>query len=306
MRRIVATAVVASGENAQAEQDGQGCLETLYPTTRNEFPALLNCMNLTGIAVEVGVQSGENAMNFLSSWEGTELVLVDSWTHVPSLDYIDIANVDQGRMEVLHEYTQERCQAEERARIVRTWSDAAASEVPPESVDFVYLDARHDWHGVVSDLVSWWPKVKVGGILAGHDFVDGELPEGDFFVRSAVEFFFGAGEALATREEDRFQSFFVIKGGQSPPAEVTWNNSDFYYARSGYFKMFREGDETWFQPNCEHKCRTDHCEARRHARGLSSLSPYFVECLRRCKVTCGQRGIYFQSILRARHLENPW
>mmetsp|Transcript_94723 Transcript_94723/g.253357 ORF Transcript_94723/g.253357 Transcript_94723/m.253357 type:complete len:251 (+) Transcript_94723:58-810(+) len=181
MRRAAAAAVVVCGDGAQAQAHAVGCLERFYPTTRNEFPALLNCMNLTGAAVEVGVQSGENAMNFLSSWAGAELVLVDSWTHVPSLDYIDIANVDQGRMEVLHDYTQQRCQAEERARIVRTWSDAAASEVAPESVDFVYLDARHDWHGVVSDLVSWWPKVKVGGILAGHDFVDGELPEGDFF-----------------------------------------------------------------------------------------------------------------------------
>ena len=34
--------------------------------------------------------------------------------------------------------------------------------------------------GVVSDIHAWWPKVKVGGVFAGHDFVDGEFPEGDY------------------------------------------------------------------------------------------------------------------------------
>lgn len=33
-------------------------------------------------------------------------------------------------------------------------------------------DARHDYCGVAEDLELWWPKVKPGGIFAGHDYID--------------------------------------------------------------------------------------------------------------------------------------
>ena len=66
------------------------------------------------------------------------------------------------------------------------WSADAAKTVPDDSLDFVYLDARHDFNGVFEDLSVWWPKLKMGGILAGHDYCDGERPEGDFFVQTAV------------------------------------------------------------------------------------------------------------------------
>jgi len=37
--------------------------------------------------------------------------------------------------------------------------------------DFIYVDARHDFKGVTLDLELYWPKLKVGGIIAGHDYV---------------------------------------------------------------------------------------------------------------------------------------
>jgi predicted O-methyltransferase YrrM len=37
------------------------------------------------------------------------------------------------------------------------------------SLDMVYIDACHRYDDVLSDLERWWPKVKPGGILAGHD-----------------------------------------------------------------------------------------------------------------------------------------
>jgi predicted O-methyltransferase YrrM len=40
------------------------------------------------------------------------------------------------------------------------------------SFDFVYIDARHDYASALEDIRDWWPKVRRGGILAGHDYVD--------------------------------------------------------------------------------------------------------------------------------------
>ena len=54
----------------------------------------------------------------------------------------------------------------------------AASLFENGSFDFVYLDADHSFESVWQDLSVWYPKIRIGGILAGHDFLDGELPEG--------------------------------------------------------------------------------------------------------------------------------
>lgn len=38
------------------------------------------------------------------------------------------------------------------------------------SLDFVFIDAAHDYDSVVSDIISWYPKVRNGGVIGGDDF----------------------------------------------------------------------------------------------------------------------------------------
>jgi predicted O-methyltransferase YrrM len=38
--------------------------------------------------------------------------------------------------------------------------------------DFVFIDASHDYANVKSDIETWMPKVKPGGILGGDDYHD--------------------------------------------------------------------------------------------------------------------------------------
>lgn len=40
------------------------------------------------------------------------------------------------------------------------------------SLDFVFIDGDHSYRGVRQDILNFRPKVKPGGILAGHDYRD--------------------------------------------------------------------------------------------------------------------------------------
>jgi predicted O-methyltransferase YrrM len=42
--------------------------------------------------------------------------------------------------------------------------------VPDNYYDFVFIDGAHDYSVISEDLKNWLPKVKNGGILAGHDY----------------------------------------------------------------------------------------------------------------------------------------
>lgn len=78
-----------------------------------------------------------------------------------------------------------------RSEIWRLTSLQGAERLADGAVDFVFIDARHDYASVLEDLGAWFPKVRSGGILSGHDYVTGRFPQGDFGVRRAVDQFFG-------------------------------------------------------------------------------------------------------------------
>jgi hypothetical protein len=45
---------------------------------------------------------------------------------------------------------------------MRTLSTVAAKDIPDGSLDFVYIDARHDYCGAAQDLATYYPKIKPG------------------------------------------------------------------------------------------------------------------------------------------------
>lgn len=56
-------------------------------------------------------------------------------------------------------------------------SAKAADNYANESVDFVFIDADHTAAAVARDLRAWWPKVRPGGVLAGHDLDEDGVKE---------------------------------------------------------------------------------------------------------------------------------
>jgi hypothetical protein len=66
---------------------------------------------------------------------------------------------------------------------------AAASDYHDGHFDALYVDERHDYDSVIADLTAWVSKVRSGGVISGHDYL--ECPELNFGVIRAVKDFFG-------------------------------------------------------------------------------------------------------------------
>jgi hypothetical protein len=53
---------------------------------------------------------------------------------------------------------------------VQSDSSAAAKTYADNSVNFIFIDGDHSYEGIKRDLECWLPKIKDGGIIAGHDY----------------------------------------------------------------------------------------------------------------------------------------
>ena len=124
--------------------------------------------------VEVGVKQGVYSRTILHQWKSCQSYkLVDLWAHQEN--YKDGANVDQETQNKFFEETKATLKEYDPiTEYYRMYSNEAARIIEKESLDFAFIDARHDYCGVKEDLEAYWPLVKPGAIMAGHDYVTAE------------------------------------------------------------------------------------------------------------------------------------
>lgn len=165
-------------------------------------------------AAEVGVFVAELSKRLLANRPDLSLYMVDSWSGKPSEDYVDSGDFHAD----LPQYKQDEfCDiatamtsfAQERAIILRQPSIEAAQAIPDASLDLVFIDANHSYEGCKSDLEAWFPKVKPGGIVSGHDYENSYHP--NWGVKRAVDEFCGSNGFMLELGEDF--TWFATKEG---------------------------------------------------------------------------------------------
>jgi hypothetical protein len=182
-----------------------------YVTGRDELPRVLNSRGLLGHGVEIGVNDGWFSEWILRGWRGEKLYSVDPWRAEIDLNG-DYENWSQERIDAVYEAVVRRLAPYgARSEILRETSVEAAGRFPDRTLDFVYIDAAHDVDSVREDIAAWFPKMRPGGIISGHDYYDGPLHGTVYGVRTAVrELCEREGvEASATLRDAPERSWFV-------------------------------------------------------------------------------------------------
>tara|TARA_R110000824_G_scaffold208345_2_gene393927 strand:+ start:168 stop:926 length:759 start_codon:yes stop_codon:yes gene_type:complete len=98
-------------------------------------------------------------------------------------------------------------------------SEEASKLYEDDSIDFVFIDGAHDIHNVLKDVCNWSPKVKTGGVIAGHDYGGGHIG-----VKIAVDLFFKQQTKGAEVQTFKDCSWWIVEKNFQIPTENTFDN----------------------------------------------------------------------------------
>lgn len=115
------------------------------------------------LGAEIGVQDARNAQPLLRRLPRLKLIAVDNYDPAGETVRISMEEHKQNAVRRLLNY-------KNRVRWIFKPSVEAAKEVKDEYLDFVYIDALHDYDHVKEDINAWVPKVRSGGLVIGHDY----------------------------------------------------------------------------------------------------------------------------------------
>jgi hypothetical protein len=179
---------------------------------RKDIPYLLRILNLNGKGVEIGVCKGDYSKILLEKSTLSTLFSVDPWQNMSVDVYWDRNNVPQDENEERYQnVVREFKKYGDKSKILRMTSKEAAPKFQDGELEFVYIDGNHSYEACKEDIQLWWPKVKKGGLFAGHDYVDGKVNESEFGVKSAVDEFVKANNQTLFVNPQPFPTWYLQK-----------------------------------------------------------------------------------------------
>lgn len=170
-------------------------------STREEMATVFNELGYK-VGAEIGVERGYYSESLFKAIPDLKLFLIDAWKAYRG--YRD--HVRQEKLDGFFAETQERLKGRNGVYI-RKYSADALKDIPNGSLDFVYIDANHEFAYFAFDIVNWTKKVRIGGIVAGHDYR--RTKEGINDVKDVVQAYMYAKGV---------EKWFVINDHGTPPS----------------------------------------------------------------------------------------
>lgn len=132
------------------------------------------------IGCEVGVNRADHALQLLQRLNLSKLYLVDPYP-MPRTDPYTEQDKEIARVKLSKYFS--------KTEWIFQYSTAATRQIQ-EELDFVYIDASHDYYDIRDDIQAYWRLVKPEeGILGGHDYYIGTVRLDLMGVKLAVDEF---------------------------------------------------------------------------------------------------------------------
>ena len=118
--------------------------------------------------VEIGCWKGRS-----TSYMGVEIINSKNKIKFDVVDTFrgsaEHGNVDSDKL--FNEFTTNTEPVRSAINTVHKMTSLQASELYADnSLDFVFIDASHDYTNVLADIKAWYPKIKFGGTMSGDDY----------------------------------------------------------------------------------------------------------------------------------------
>lgn len=174
---------------------------------RDSLPLYFNDLGFKHGA-EIGTRDGNYSLYLCKTIPELKLYCIDLWDVYPGYQigestekHLDAFNTAKKRLEGYN------------VRFIQKYSMDAVKSFENESLDFVYIDANHQFDYVMEDIIEWAKKVRVGGIVSGHDYF--HFPAGDGGVVQAVDVYASVHKVEQVYlTDDREHSWFFFKGNK--------------------------------------------------------------------------------------------
>jgi hypothetical protein len=139
--------------------------------SKHHIPSVIKHYKYKTIA-EVGVYVGVFFQKLIAPPSVFKAYAVDLWEKYPQSDIgghftwdFTVPTLTKLRLDFQAKYKDDR-----RVIIRHMSSVEAASTIPDGELDLCFIDAGHDYASIHADLYAWWPKVRRGGLICGHDY----------------------------------------------------------------------------------------------------------------------------------------
>ncbi len=121
------------------------------------------------VGAEIGVLKGKFSEGIVSIVKPRLFYLIDCWCAIEGSSWYD---KDSRHLKFVSRALRPLAVASAQGRIrpLCGWSTEVVDLVPDATLDWIYIDGDHRMEGCLADLKAWYPKIKPGGIIGGHDY----------------------------------------------------------------------------------------------------------------------------------------